>query len=69
MATMADLLPTVEAEVAAARSFVTLLELEQEMLTKGEVEHLQELVDQKNGLAVKLAALAEQRPRRSWQRA
>lgn len=61
MATMADFLPTVEAEVAAAKRFVTLLELEQEMLTKGEVEHLQELVQQKNGLAVKLATLAEQR--------
>ena len=61
MATTTGFLPTVEAEVAAARRFVSLLELEQEMLTKGEVDHLLALVQQKNELALTLATLADQR--------
>lgn len=56
-------LPTVEAEVAALRCFVSVLEREQQLLGTGEVDQLLDLLPEKNGLAAQLATLAEQRSR------
>lgn len=58
-----ELRKTVESEVVAVQSFVALLEREQEILIKGEIDDLFELVRQKDGLAEQLAALAGQRQR------
>lgn len=54
-------LQTLEAEVAAVQGFVTLLEREQQMLVKGEVDDLIDLVAQKNAIAAELAGLAARR--------
>jgi flagella synthesis protein FlgN len=61
MAAAAEFLPTVAAEVAIVQVFVELLEREQQMLVKGEVNDLLALVGQKNALAAQLAGLAAQR--------
>lgn len=52
---------TVAAEIAVVQVFVALLEREQQMLIKGEVNELLELVGEKNALAAQLASLAAQR--------
>ncbi|MEF8723055.1 flagellar protein FlgN [Candidatus Accumulibacter phosphatis] len=59
----ADFAQTVDSEIAAAQSFVALLEREQQMLVKGEVDDLLGLVRQKNNVAAELARLAAQRKR------
>lgn len=55
------LVTTVDSEAATVEDFVALLEREQEMLVKGRVDDLIELVRQKNTVAAKLATLAAQR--------
>ncbi len=50
-----------ETEIAALQRFCTLLEREQQMLGKGEIDALLELVQEKNELAAALAAVAKQR--------
>ena len=57
----AALVRTVDAEAATVEDFVALLEREQEMLVKGQVDDLIELVRQKDAVAAKLATLAAQR--------
>ncbi|EXI81456.1 MAG: flagella synthesis chaperone protein FlgN [Candidatus Accumulibacter appositus] len=59
----AEFAQTLGREIAAAQSFVALLEREQQMLVKGQVDDLLDLVRQKNGLAAELATLAAQRQR------
>jgi len=59
----AEFARTVDSEIAAAQSFVALLEREQQMLVKGEVDDLLDLVRKKNSLAAELASLASQRKR------
>lgn len=61
--TAKDFPQTVEAEVTAIQRFVGLLEVEQEMLVKGEIDELMELVREKNGVIARLAALAAERSR------
>lgn len=58
---MTDLLRTVEAEADAVLRFVDLLQLEQIALTKGEVDQLAALIEQKNAVANELGAFAAQR--------
>ncbi len=53
----------VDSEIAAAQRFVALLEREQQMLIKGEVDDLLDLVREKNGIAAELVRLAAQRKR------
>ena len=50
-----------ETEIAALQRFCTLLEREQQMLGKGEIDALLQLVQEKNELAAALAAVAKQR--------
>jgi flagella synthesis protein FlgN len=57
----ADFSHAVEAEVAAVRRFVGLLEREQTILSHGDVDQLLELLPEKNGLTAQLTALAIQR--------
>ncbi|RDE51457.1 MAG: flagellar protein FlgN [Candidatus Accumulibacter meliphilus] len=59
----AEFAQTVDSEIAAAQNFVALLEREQQMLVKGEVDDLLDLVRQKNSIAAELARLATQRQR------
>ena len=56
-----DFSRAVEAEVAAVRRFVGLLEREQTILSHGDVDQLLELLPEKNGLTAQLTALAIQR--------
>ena len=63
MVEKAAFLHTVESEIAAVRSFLELLEREQQMLLKGQVDDLTDIARQKNGVAAELAALAAQRDR------
>ncbi|MBK7673923.1 flagellar protein FlgN [Accumulibacter sp.] len=51
----------VEAEVAAVRRFVSLLEREQNILSHGDADQLLDLLPEKNGLAAQLTTLANQR--------
>ncbi|WP_300451233.1 flagellar protein FlgN [Accumulibacter sp.] len=53
--------PTTEAEVAAVRRFLSLLESEHGMLVKGQVDQLADVVREKSELAAQLAALASRR--------
>lgn len=55
------LLPVMEAEVAALKKFVVLLERERQLLATGETDGLHNLVSEKNGLAVQLTALGARR--------
>ena len=55
------LLPTMEAEVAALKKFVVLLERERQLLATGETDGLHNLVSEKNGLAVQLTTLGARR--------
>lgn len=55
---------TLETEVTAVRRFVGLLEREQSMLIKGDIDGLLELVDEKNNVAAQLTTLARQRGER-----
>jgi flagella synthesis protein FlgN len=57
----ADFSHAVEAEVAAVRRFVGLLEREQNILRHGDVDQLLELLPEKNGLTAQLTTLANQR--------
>ncbi len=59
--TTTDFLPTVDSEIATLQSFCTLLEREQQLLGKGEIDALPQLVQEKNELAAALAAVAKQR--------
>lgn len=63
MVEAAGFLQTVDSEIAAVKQFIGLLEREQEMLVKGQVDDLPELVRQKNGVAAELATLSAQRNR------
>jgi flagella synthesis protein FlgN len=59
----AELAQTVDSEIAAAQCFLAFLEREQQMLVKGEVDDLLDLVRQKNKVAAELATLAARRSR------
>ena len=59
--TRTDFSHAVEAEVAAVRRFVGLLEREQNILSHGDVDQLLEFLPEKNGLTAELTALANQR--------
>ena len=56
-----ELVHAVEAEVTAVQSFLALLELEQGLLVKGEVDELIDLARQKNELAAQITALGSRR--------
>lgn len=51
----------VEAEVAAVQRFITLLELEQDLLVRGDVDQLIDLAREKNELAAQITALGGRR--------
>ncbi|MCB1932383.1 MAG: flagellar protein FlgN [Candidatus Accumulibacter sp.] len=61
MVATAELVHTIESETTAVKTFIALLEREQEMLVKGEVDDLIDLVRQKNGVAAELATLTAAR--------
>ncbi len=61
MATTTDFPPTVDTEIATLQRFCTLLEREQQMLGKGEIDALLPLLQEKNELAAALTAVAKQR--------
>jgi flagella synthesis protein FlgN len=56
-----DLRQLFEEELAVVRTFVGILEREQRLLIEGDVDGLPALVNDKNELAARLAAIAEQR--------
>ncbi len=56
-----ELVHAVEAEVTAVQRFLALLELEQDLLVKGEVDDLIDLALQKNALAAQITALGSRR--------
>ncbi|MBL8393757.1 MAG: flagellar protein FlgN [Candidatus Accumulibacter sp.] len=58
---MTQLLPLIEAEIATVRSFVELLEQEQQMLIDGSVDQMMELLPRKNLLGTRLTEFADQR--------
>lgn len=62
-ADLAGFAQTVDSEIVAAQAFVALLEREQQMLIKGEVDDLLDLVREKNSVATQLATLAAKRNR------
>lgn len=62
-ATASNFLKTVEAEVAVIQHFVGVLEVEQAMLVKGEVDELLALVFEKNRVIARLGTLADERGR------
>ncbi|MBN8452662.1 MAG: flagellar protein FlgN [Candidatus Accumulibacter sp.] len=61
MPTVTALRQLLEEEVTVVRGFVGLLEREQRLLIEGDVDGLPELLQDKNELAARLAAIAEQR--------
>jgi len=56
-----ELVHAVEAEVTAVQRFLALLEREQDLLVKGEVDELIDLARQKNELAAQITALGSRR--------
>ncbi|QKS28546.1 MAG: flagellar protein FlgN [Candidatus Accumulibacter similis] len=58
---MTTLRQLLEEEVAVVRTFVGLLEREQRLLIEGDVDGLPALLQEKNEVATRLAAIAEQR--------
>lgn len=61
MAVWSELTATVDSELKAVRSFVELLQLEQDCLRDGDIEALTDIVERKTAVATELSACAAAR--------